>query len=112
MRPAGVAGQHHAITGRQAPSVAQRGRDAHVTLSSDLVVTGWIRNNGERAARFADVEAVPGGPAQRAQNDPVGHPSAVVDRRRTVDPGRRALGRQTRQRQRFAGQRSDTRARG
>jgi hypothetical protein len=59
-------GQQHAVASGQAAPVAQRGEDADVALASDLMVAGRVGDDDERPGAFADVEAVPGGPVERA----------------------------------------------
>jgi len=87
----GVGGQEHAIAGGQAAPVAQGGGDAQVALTGDVTATGRVGDDGERPVGFADVEAVSGGPAQRAQDDPIGDSAAIVDRRRAINHGGGAL---------------------
>ena len=71
--------EHSHLPKTNTAAVAQLGGDAQVALSSDLVAARRVGDDGERPGVFADVQAVPGRPAQRAQDDPVDYPTTVVD---------------------------------
>lgn len=60
--------------------MAQGGGDAESALAGDLVVTCGVGNDGMRPGALVDVQAVSGGPAQRAEYGSLDDAAAIVDR--------------------------------